>query len=238
VELSKTGKNRPRSTTVDSFSNFKQKNSISRNRSNSTSDFLISKNDTEHSKSSEIKLPKEYIENLFQLWTKNSINFVEKQQFESFFNNFIKPELDKLEINPLINIQKNDLQNLFNFIDKNGNGEGKINFEDFVLFMSKIKNLEADDEIRFSFMLYDTKGTGQISKQDLIQSFLEKKHSNSIRTATNSMFGIMKRESFLVDCLVEEIFETSEVSFDSLLTVNDVLKGFHKNPSILSKFAV
>jgi len=87
-------------------------------------------------------------------------------------------------------------------------------------------------------MLYDTKGTGQISKQDLIQSFLEKKHSNSIRTATNSMFGIMKRESFLVDCLVEEIFETSEVSFDSLLTVNDVLKGFHKNPSILSKFAV
>lgn len=57
-----------------------------------------------------------------------------------------------------------------------------------------------------------------------------------VKAKTGQDTGIFGSSSDLIECMAEDIFETAEVPLDQLITLEEILKVYQKDPSLISKF--
>ncbi len=78
-----------------------------------------------------------------------------------------------------------------------------------------------------AFLLYDNEEQGKLSKAQLMAALAAKNSSGIFQGLTDDA---------VVECMVDDLFEEANVALDAQLSVEDILRAYKKDPSVLSLF--
>lgn len=174
-----------------------------------------------------MKLSKEEIEKLQNIWHEYigphetaSANFA---MFAKFYDAVVASGENKMPIPS----SAEQMQRLYNSMDYNG--DGKIQFEEYVMFSTILKNPSATEMIKTMFCLYDENGDGFLTRKELRKAMFQAK---GLTLASEK--GMEQLE--IVESLVDQIFNKAAGPKAEHLTVQDVCQTAAKDPTFLDLF--
>ncbi|CBY24095.1 unnamed protein product [Oikopleura dioica] len=151
-------------------------------------------------------------------------------EIKSWYSGFLKDcpsgQLSKDRVNPIYRQffpsgDSGTFSNLvFNLFD--ANGDGTIEFEEFLTALSVTSRGNPEDKLEWAFKLYDLDGDGTISKPEMLK----------IVKAISTMTG-QSDDQFKPAERVEKIFATMDEDGNGELTKAEFLEGARRDRSIM-----
>ena len=161
-------------------------------------------------------------------------NFTE-EQVKEWFRNFRKESGNKSQFN------KNEFKQFYNkmyphsdgsematrvFRKFDINGNGKINFEEFICALGVTTNGSTEQKMSWVFSMYDLDDNGTLDRNEVLK----------IMQAVNKMVGTVA-DTEEVDRRVHNLFKNYDKNNDEILTVSEFLRASKTEPSIRDLFA-
>ncbi|ELT95991.1 hypothetical protein CAPTEDRAFT_223245 [Capitella teleta] len=115
---------------------------------------------------------------------------------------------------------------VFKAYDKDGNGV--IDFQEFILTVSIASKGSIDEKLRWAFNMYDLDGNGYITKAEVHEMF-----KSIFKMRGEGSFVSMDGGSFSPEAAVEELFDHLDKNRDEKLSDIEFVLGAKQSPSVL-----
>ena len=110
-------------------------------------------------------------------------------------------------------------QHVFRQLDRNG--DGSIDFREFIVWLSVTLSGTADERLRRVFAMYDLDGDGSVSRDEMTEM---------VRSIYR-MVGIGNESN--AGRRVDEIFDKLDADVDGLLSLEEFIEGTQKDPTVM-----
>eukprot|EP00003_Mantamonas_plastica_P022928 TRINITY_DN3997_c0_g4_i10.p1 TRINITY_DN3997_c0_g4~~TRINITY_DN3997_c0_g4_i10.p1 ORF type:complete len:190 (-),score=65.42 TRINITY_DN3997_c0_g4_i10:21-590(-) len=107
------------------------------------------------------------------------------------------------------------------------NGDGSIDFQEFIVALSVMTRGAAEEKLEFTFSMYDLDGNGYITKKEM-QSIMESFFKFMGKLVTMSGEEFESPQEF-----VDHIFSEMDENNDGMISLDEYKQGALKNPDIV-----